>query len=67
MTHQETRIEGEILRSDRCLDVESGMSRGRDEKDGWCLGPRMSLGPGHQRHIYHPFPCLAEPGEGAWG
>lgn len=29
------RNQGNVLSSDRCLDVESGTSWGRDQKDGW--------------------------------
>lgn len=49
---QETGIKGMILRSDRCLDVESGVSRGREQKDGWSSGPRVRLGPGQQRYLF---------------
>lgn len=41
-----------ILRSGRCLDVGSGISRGREQKDGWSSGPRMRLGPGQQRYLF---------------
>lgn len=36
------RNQGNVLSSDRCLDVESGTSWGRDQKDGW---PWKAAGP----------------------
>lgn len=34
---QETRVKGMILRSDRYLDIESGVSRVRKGPEGWMI------------------------------
>lgn len=46
----------------KVFGFKSRMSRRRIKKDRWSLCPRMRLGPGHQRHIYHTllFVCLSQ-------
>lgn len=46
--HRDSRIEGIILRLDKCFDIESGMQRAKG-KEECSLGPRTRPGPGHQR------------------